>query len=338
MNERMSLSQQLRRAREERGESLEEVHKQTSVSLEVLGGLEADRFDIIEPVFTRMVLAEYAGRYGMDVESVLRQFDRTIAPALKVAQPPVPGSAAQATSRSLQPGVLSTWLLRGGISLLILLVVVIVVFRNGDPPPDYGGISPLGAPVDTLAEKGIREDIGGRTGALAVPDTVQPPSSLETSNLVSVTELQSPGSGPTPPLPASVAIDSTSTELVRGDTVPGTSLQGQGSQPSPASNDSILVLEIEAVDSTWVQVKWDNGDEFEATVPPGFKRRWEARNYFLVHSGRPRGIRYWFQGELLGGGYLGNPSRVLRFKASKEGVTLLGADPELPAPAADSSP
>jgi hypothetical protein len=28
----------------------------------------------------------------------------------------------------------------------------------------------------------------------------------------------------------------------------------------------------------------------------------------------------------------------LRFKASKEGVTLLGTDPELPAPAADSSP
>lgn len=338
MNERMSLSQQLRRAREERGESLEDVHKQTSISLEVLRGLEADRFDIIEPVFTRMVLAEYAGRCGMDVESVLRQYDRTIAPALKVAQPPVPGSAVPATSRSLQPGVLSTWLLRGGISLLILLVIVIVVFRNGGPPPDYSGISPLGAPADTLAEKDIREDMGGRTGAVVVPDTVQPPSSLVASNQASVTELQSPASGPGHQLPASVAIDSTSTGLARGDTVSEISLQGRGSQPSTAANDSILVLEIEAVDSTWVQIKWDNGGEFEATVPPGFKRRWETRNHFLIHSGRPHGIRYWFQGELLGGGYLGNPSRVLRFKASKEGVTLIGADPGLLAPAADSSP
>lgn len=334
MNERMSLSQQLRRAREERGESLEEVHKQTSISLEVLRGLEADRFDIIEPVFTRMVLAEYAGRYGMDAESVLRQFDRTIAPALKAAQPPAPGSAAQATSRSLQPGVLSTWLLRGGISLLILLVVVIVIFRNGDPPPDYSGISPVGAPVDTLAEKSIR----GRTEAAVVPEAVQPSSSLETSNQASVAELQSPGSGPAPRLSASVAIDSTSTELARGDTVSEISLQGPGSQPSPAADDSVLVLEIEAVDSTWVLIRWDNGGEFEATVPPGFKRRWETGNHFFVHSGRPHGIRYRFQGELLGSGYLGSPSRVLRFKASKEGVTLLGTDPELPAPAADSSP
>lgn len=334
MNERMSLSQQLRRAREERGESLEEVHKQTSISLEVLRGLEADRFDIIEPVFTRMVLAEYAGRYGMDVESVLRQFDRTIAPALKVAQPQVPGSAAQAASRSLRPGVLSTWLLSGGLSLLILLVVVILIFRNGDPPPDYSEISPLGAPADTLAEKSNRS----RTGAVVVPGAVQPPSSLETSNQASVAELQPPGSGPAPQLPASVEIDSTSTELAPVDTVSEISLQGPGSQPSPAANDSVLVLEIEAVDSTWVRIRWDNGGDFEATVPPGFKRRWETRNHFLVHSGRARGIRYWFQGELLGGGYLGNPSRVLRFKASKEGVSLLGADPELPAPAADSSP
>lgn len=338
MNERMSLSQQLRRAREERGESLEDVHKQTSISLEVLRGLEADRFDIIEPVFTRMVLAEYAGRYGMDVESVLRQFDRTIAPALKVAQPPVPGFAAQAASRSLQPGVLSTWLLRGGISLLILLVVVIVIFRNGDPPPDHSGISPLEAPVDTLAENSTREDIRGPTGAVVVPDTVQPPSPLETSSQASVTELQSPESGTAPRLPASVEIDSTTTDLARGDTVSEISLQSPGSRPSPAADDSVLVLEIEAVDSTWVRIEGDNGDEFQATVPPGFKRRWETGNHFLVHSGRAHGIRYWFQGELLGGGYLGNPSRVLRFKASKEGVTLLGAGPELPAPAADSSP
>ena len=338
MNERMSLSQQLRRAREERGESLEDVHKQTSISLEVLRGLEADRFDVIEPVFTRMVVAEYAGRYGMDVDSVLRQFDRTIAPALKVAQPPVPGSAAAAASRSLQPVVLSGWILRGGISLLILLVVAIVVFRNGDPPPEYSGISPQGAPADPSGEKSIGEGIEGRTGAVVAPDREESPSSMETSNPASVTEGHGPGPGPAPQVPASVAIDSTSTELDRGDTVAGISMQGQGSQHSPAANDSLLVLEIEAVDSTWVRIKWDHGGEFEATVPPGFKRSWETRNHFLVHSGRARGIRYWFQGELLGGGYLGDPSKVLRFKASKEGVILIGADPEPPAPPADSSP
>ena len=328
MNKSMSLSQQLRRAREERGESLEEIHKQTGISLEVLGGLETDRFDIIEPVYTRMVLAEYAGRLGMDLESTLRQFDRSVAPSLKTAQPP-PGSAAAATSSSLQPGALPGWLLKGGIAALILLIIAIVAFRNGDPPPNYRGISSPGGSAENGKKNSSGDDIEDQSGVGLVPDKEHPPSSVATP---------APTTAATPQQPASAAVESTATPLAQLVTGAQVSLPHQDSRPRPALNDSVLVLEIEAVDSTWIQIKWDDGGMFEATIPPGFRRRLESRNHFLVHSGRARGIRYWFQGELLGGGYLGDPSKVLRFMASNEGVTLLGSDSEFPAPAADRSP
>ena len=42
--------------------------------------------------------------------------------------------------------------------------------------------------------------------------------------------------------------------------------------------------------------------------------------------------------QILDGGTLGHPSKVLRFTASNEGITFLGADSEFPDPAATRSP
>ena len=104
--------------------------------------------------------------------------------------------------------------------------------------------------------------------------------------------------------------------------------------------DTLLVLEIEAVDSTWVQIRGDNRNLFEGIAAPGVRHRWEVRDHFLVRSGRAHGLRYWFQGELLGEGRLGDPLKVLRFRASRAGVTLLGADlePLPPAPSLTPTP
>ena len=91
----------------------------------------------------------------------------------------------------------------------------------------------------------------------------------------------------------------------------------------------------------WVQIKWDDANVFERLVPPGFRRTWQARSHFLVRSGRAHGMRYWFQGQLLGDrGRLGDPYKTLRFKASREGVDLLdsGGNPLVPRAPATSPP
>ncbi|MXW80766.1 MAG: hypothetical protein F4Z57_17640 [Gemmatimonadetes bacterium] len=88
-----------------------------------------------------------------------------------------------------------------------------------------------------------------------------------------------------------------------------------------------VVLELEARDSTWVQVRWDDAAEnFEAIVPPGERHRFEARDHFVVISTRPHGLSYWLDGQLLGNGQLGHPDQVLHFRAAADGIEFLTLD------------
>ena len=90
---------------------------------------------------------------------------------------------------------------------------------------------------------------------------------------------------------------------------------------------ALVVLELVARDSTWVQIRWDEAVEnFESTIAPGERRRFEARDHFVVLSTNPHGISYWLDGELLGGGQLGDPNQVLRFRATTNGIQILGSN------------
>ena len=100
-----------------------------------------------------------------------------------------------------------------------------------------------------------------------------------------------------------------------------------------------LVLSVHAVDSTWVQVFWDGVDGVTETIPQGENRSWQASEFFMVRAGRAHGVHFTFLGELLGDGRLGEATKVLRFRASRDTVVLLGPDqnPLTPFARADDS-
>ena len=101
---------------------------------------------------------------------------------------------------------------------------------------------------------------------------------------------------------------------------------GNAAEATPAAADALLRLQVEAVDDTWVEIKGDNRVLFQGILTQGKRRSWNTLEAFHVHSGRAHGLRYWFQDQLLGGGRIGDPTQVLRFRASRTGVTLLDAD------------
>ena len=81
----------------------------------------------------------------------------------------------------------------------------------------------------------------------------------------------------------------------------------------------------------------DGLDSAIVTILPGEDESWEARDFFVVRAGKPHGVHFTFQGDLLGDGRLGEPTGVLLFRASREGVALLESD-ELPgSPKRDST-
>ena len=92
-------------------------------------------------------------------------------------------------------------------------------------------------------------------------------------------------------------------------------------QLSPSSG---LVLEVEALDSTWLYIRWDDNRSFRGIVPRGEHRRFEADDHFLVLSGRAHGLHYRLNDKLLGNGQLGEATKVLRFRANSDGIEFLG--------------
>ena len=60
MSEDLSLSEELRRAREARGESLDQIHQRTGIALKILQGLENGEFDVDELVYARLAINHYA--------------------------------------------------------------------------------------------------------------------------------------------------------------------------------------------------------------------------------------------------------------------------------------
>lgn len=449
MNEEQQISEQLRQAREQQGKSLEEVGRQTGLSINVLQGLETDRFDVVEPVFTRMTLHTYAEHLGLDVAAILEQYDSCFGLAVKPVEIQIDPSASSSTSASSFPFDAST-LRAMGLGVVGLILVLLVVYFFGDvmverdvvpsrsavpapsserksPPPrrqaptvpsrtaaaEVEGSLPAEAeqkPLPASETSEEREEIREAVPALPAADVEITSAAGEgavdaeettsgaeegasdtgeiAADAKEATSAAGEGAsdtgeiasdtGETVPAAEEIASDSDVSPVASPETgvetdsaVGGTvgeseALETDVSAAAPtvanagsvdaaeepveapelesiavdenvseeavpaalvsAAADSLLLLEIEAVDSTWVQVRWDKNGIFAGIVPRGEKRSWQARDRFMVHSGRPHGLRYWFQGRLLGGGRLGDPTKHLRFRASSAGVTLLGPD------------
>jgi len=200
-----------------------------------------------------------------------------------------------------------------------------VVARQTLDAPADPGVSPTVSQVVGTAREPKAEvlldspETPGATPAATNADRIETP-------LVSVAEVASHDTLTADTLAASTAvIDTAAIDTAAIDTAAG---------DTAAIVLAPLVLQVDAVDSTWIQVQWDDDDGVVEIVPSGEQRTWGAQRFFMVRAGRAHGVHFHFQGQLLGNGRLGDPTKVLRFHASAGGVQLLGPDLEPIAPIA----
>ena len=76
----LAISDQLKLAREELQQTIEDLHGLTGLSPKVLQGLERGNFEVVEPVFVRMGLHTYAEQLGLDVTAIMRVYDKEFTP------------------------------------------------------------------------------------------------------------------------------------------------------------------------------------------------------------------------------------------------------------------
>ena len=286
-----TIGEKLSAARQARGLDLEEIQRQSGVSLSVLQGIEAGELDVVEPIFVRLALKAYAEHLDLDPEPFLSRFDQQYGRIMKARSQPVVVLSQPTPRRSRKPMIIIGLV----IGACCVLAVAFFYFFSDKQTPTQAADTPT-----QMAD----------TPTQMTDDPVQTPSTpAQTTSVVAQSQ--------PPATPSDPSVQS-STELAEP---PATGAAAQTTEPVP------VVLELEARDSTWVQIRWDGAAEnFEAIVPPGERHRFEAREHFIVLSTRPHGLSYWLDGQLLGNGQLGDPDQVLRFRAAADGIEFLTLD------------
>jgi transcriptional regulator with XRE-family HTH domain len=315
MSEDLSLSEELRRAREARGESLEQVYQRTGIAFKLLQGLESDDFEVVEPVYARLAINHYADYLGLDGKA----FEERLCNDVPAMRPPPPvlvhTSPAAATHSLPKPSPLADLirsqpparLATGGVILVVGLAIMLYLLGSDTPTPS----APTGSSPRAPAPRAVEQS------QIATAMPFEPMAAAEESIESSVTAAGDDAQ----------AMEPVTDPADQGE--PSAEVPPLAEAPGPASADLAagpLILQVDALDSTWVQVQWDDDDGVVEIIPSGEQRTWAAQRFFMVRAGRAHGVHFRFQGKLLGEGRLGDPTKVLRFHASAGGVQLLGPD------------
>lgn len=344
-----SIATKLRQAREQQGKTHEQIHRQLGLSLNVLQSVESGNFKVVEPIYIRMILKTYADHLGLDGSAILKQYNDqfgTPPPTLEVPPSPTPGPHPQVAlgddlDLPTAPGITPPWqpsplptgafsepkrpssrggllILGGGALLLVLLLTLYLSDNTGDEPRTAG--RPERTAPQARPQAGPRPELAPQPPAQAPPEPSAQPQAA-----TAMTPEAAPDTA-LPPMPA--AMTDPQVPSLATPEAPAPKPTAEIPAPTPTTTPApapagALVLEVEVTAPTWVRIRWDKGGFLETMLQPGDNRRLQASTQFLVWAGNSKGLRYRFQGQPIAEISQSDPSRTVRFKATKAGVSLL---------------
>jgi cytoskeleton protein RodZ len=286
-----SVGAHLRRLREGRGVSLEEIARATRVSSGYLHALEADDFASLPvPVFTRGFIRAYCQTHGEAAEPALGLYDARSDPTPAMAEASAAAPSRPASSR-IAAASAPTPKNRGPllISFVLLVVLGIALFA-----------------VTLMLQSG-RDPAGAGRAAASRPATVAPAPSLpsgastgESSAGSSVPAAAAPASAPASPVPPAAPPASASAPSGPATGAPSATASAPvsapgpvGSAPAPAPSppgDRVHRLIARTTQPTWIRVRTEDGRVTEETIPANQVREWHSTGPFRVTVGNAGGV------------------------------------------------
>ena len=287
------FGENLRREREMRGITLDEISNTTKISVRLLVALENEDFSKLPGgIFTRSFIRGYANYLGLDEEHVMSEYQMA-APA-NGDQDLSRFGASSNKSRS-KPGMpILTWAIA-----ILLLAGGYGIFhyghRSAEVPVSFGNPSST-PPVAPAAESpsppvGPPQVLAGNTanGPSAPSNTASSTPSAQTAgarNRMTSTSApaktdnsqNAPAKAPDGPPSSSVA-SASSTHAVTPSVASIAAAEAAGS----------LVLQVAATQRVWVAVDADGKTVFERVLNPTEQRTLMAKNYFDVTTGNAQG-------------------------------------------------
>jgi cytoskeleton protein RodZ len=276
-----SLGSYLRRERERRGMSLQDISAATKIQLKFLEALEHDDYDQLPPApFVVGFLRAYAQCLSLEPEEIIATY-HTRHNSSEAPEGPTPLVAYQVgcPTRSRAVGV-SLCVVAGAIVVGLAWQFLIRQTPKGTarPVPSVVRESTPGR-TDTIAEP---PPVASRVAPARPVESVLPASQAPAAAVSEVKQEQRAGTS-TSPVPAAPE----SPQSVAVERPPAESLLHP------------LTLQAVALGDTWLRIEIDGGKRQDVLLASGKTVLWEARDRFVMTIGNVRNIRLMLNGKEL---------------------------------------
>lgn len=253
MQRTASLGAVLRAARERKGDSIHEASAAVGIGARYLAGLESERFELLPArVYARVYLRSYAEYLDLDPDPLIEQLDELwVDPAAPQVIP---------VSRPLSIPPIIT-----GQMLLIVVFLALVGVLLGYVYSQYSSFV-LNQPPSTTTEATPSKPSSAAAAKATTPalaPVAQP--SQAPANPAEPASATNPTTPPQPPAPPTAT--------------------------SPAVEPNEMKIEIRLTQKAWMNVEVDGKEVLNATLQPGERYSWTAKEKVFIWSGFAGGVQ-----------------------------------------------
>lgn len=255
--------QNLKDKREESGITLQEIQTKTFLPVKYLNAIESGKMDLLPSGYDRIYLKRYALEIGLDSDEVLRDYDM-------LSGRLIPYSEKEKTEVEIPKKILSENLVNRPKPASKSYSKLDKV--NLDKLHKYFWISLAGLIIVVTGFFTYQQYIHETNNQITIKEI---PSSQISNNFVSFNS---------PKVVADTRVQPNS-ETISSQTT---------------DKETTFVVELKALDTTWIRQIRDRQDTTEYTLPTGLNHRVEAKQEVKFMVGKANGVEFWLNGENLG--------------------------------------
>jgi len=304
-----SLGEFFREAREAQNLTFEQVAASTRIQETYLHALEEERFHLLpEKVFTKGFVRTYARALGLDEEEALRRF--AVSSGTYYQKEEDEQQQVLQREEEVRKGKAN----RNAVVILTGIILIGLIFilpreqsspPSSTPPPTESPGMVSEPPIPSLDSETLDSEKDVSDGGMKEKDAAQQlqpqtPSREGTEESIQTprasqpepstsTSPQRPSKPQEPTEPVDEAPEVISPEPVTRMETPF--------EPGRGQQDGPLMLELEALEITWVVVRSDDRPPHEALLQPGERALWRAHDRFLLTLGNAGGVKVTLNGE-----------------------------------------
>lgn len=271
-----AFGENLRREREMRGVSLEEIASFTKISRRFLEAIEQDDFAKLPGgIFARSFIRSYVRYLGLDEERVMAEYQLAAQPQDDVDLHWAPASKAVAPRPVARAPLVAT-------------LVGIILFAGGYALYRYSRSA-----AETPAPLAPSPTVTPAPAALPAQPITSPDANASTAGV------NPPAGGTAPAITRGVAPSASAVPAAGESPLTRASAQPTAPPSTQSGQDADLVLQVAAAERSWVAVDADGKTAFQRVMSPNEVRTVKAHDSFDVTAGNAQGIILTLNGETL---------------------------------------